>query len=74
MYCKIVNGDRYQQVLQLHQNAQQLTLKLVRINLNYRLVCTNTAAFFFQMSILDMHLIPWINVKLDFICMSSVDI
>ena len=53
-------------------------LKLERTYLNYRaLATTNDVApppFFFQMTILSMHLLPRMNFMLDFICIGSVDL
>ena len=47
-------------------------LKLVRSNLNYRVLGTSIAAIFFRMFILPMHILPRMNIMLDFICMGPV--
>ena len=47
-------------------------LKLVRTNLNYPEL--STTGILFQMIILSMHLLPWKNAMLDFICIGSVDL
>ena len=49
-------------------------LKLVRTNLNYRVLGTSTAAIFFQMIIFYMHLLHRMHVMLDFICMGPVEL
>ena len=48
--------------------------KLVRTNFIYRVLGTTTAAIFFHMIILFMHLLPRMNVMLYFICMGPVDL
>ena len=46
----------------------------MQTNLNYRVPGTSTDAIFSQMIILSMHLLPQMNVMLDFICMEQVDL
>ena len=50
------------------------SLKLVHTSFNNRVLGTNTAAIFLQMIILSMHILPQIDVLLDFICMAPVDL
>ena len=57
----------------MHPSAfSHYCLKLVHTNLNYCVLGTSAAGIFFQIIILSMHLLPRINVMVDFICMSSV--
>ena len=50
------------------------SLKLARNNLKYRVQGTSTPLFFYQMIIFSMHLLPRVNVMLDFIYMDSIDL
>ena len=52
-------------------------IKLYYTNLNYHVQCTRNfhrRHFYFKMIILSMHLLPRLNVMLDFICMEPVDL
>ena len=54
--------------------SRYLALKLVSTNLNYHVLGTSAATIFLSNVILSMHLLPPMNVMLDYICMGLVDL